>query len=466
MPIEETSFLTPLGIEFIVVACALMLILPRRYALAPVVILTCYMTMGEDVLIGGLHFTMIRILVLVGWLRILIRGEILKGLRMNPIDKMFLAWVTSNFILNTILWHNSQQFINRLGFAYNAIGMYFLFRFLVRDVDDVRRLFKMTAPFIIPLALIMIHEKQTDQNVFAVFGVVDPITRIREGVLRCQGPFAHPILAGTFGATLLPYFLALWWQKGINRVLAIMGVLASFIICYTTGSSGPMFALIAGILGFAAWRIRTKLYLVRRGIVLGLVCLQAVMKAPVWFILQHLSLFSGSTGDQRALLIDRAAHHFFEWVLFGTRNTFIWGPDQNMTDITNTYIFQGVEGGLLTMILFIAVMVRCYRGVGVTVSKMEDKPLADRICVWALGAALFAHTLNFISIQYFDQNIVNWYLLLAMISTVSGTYLLEKQTAEGRVPFLREAVGGRTAPSWKAKNSVSPPSRNQLRRGW
>jgi len=452
MPVEETSFLTPLGIGFIVAACLLILILPRKYALVPVVILTCYMTMGEDVLVGGLHFTMIRILVLVGWIRILIRGEI-RGLQFNPIDKMFLAWVASDFVLNTILWHTGQAFVNRLGFAYNAIGMYFLFRFLVRDLSDVKRLFKMTAPFIVPLALIMVNEKLTDRNIFAAFGVVDPYTRIRDGVLRCQGPFAHPILAGSFGATLLPYFLCLWWQKGFGRILAMLGAAASFVICYTTGSSGPMFALMAGVLALIAWPFRKKLYLVRRGIVLGLIGLQAVMKAPVWFIFQRVSLFSGSTGDHRATLIDQAFHHFFEWALLGTQNTYIWGPDQNSTDITNTYLFQGIEGGLLTMILFIWVMVRCYRGIGLTVSNMEKESFSDKIAVWALGAALFSHTVNFFSIQYFDQNIVNWYLLLAMISTIAGVHLLTKQAIGYRVPLRTKLAGVRTIESpevsWK-----------------
>jgi hypothetical protein len=39
--------------------------------------------------------------------------------------------------------------------------------------------------------------------------------------------------------------------------------------------------------------------------------------------------------------------------------------------------------------------------------------------VWAIGAALFANAVAFFGISYFDQTIVVWYALLAMISTVT-----------------------------------------------
>jgi hypothetical protein len=37
---------------------------------------------------------------------------------------------------------------------------------------------------------------------------------------------------------------------------------------------------------------------------------------------------------------------------------------------------------------------------------------------WALGAALFAHAVTFISVSYFDQNVIIFYLLLASISVL------------------------------------------------
>jgi ABC-type Mn2+/Zn2+ transport system permease subunit len=47
--------------------------------------------------------------------------------------------------------------------------------------------------------------------------------------------------------------------------------------------------------------------------------------------------------------------------------------------------------------------------------------------LWAMGAALFAHAVTFISVSYFDQNFVNWYLLLAIIGTLTGPFLVLKR---------------------------------------
>src|SRR5579872_4372659 len=136
MPTDGTTFINPIGLGFTLLMGALMLALPRRYALAPVIILTCYMTMGERLMIANLNFTMIRILTLFGWMRLILRQEFIK-LRLNAIDKALLWWTCSAIVLHTFLWQTWHEFINRLGLAYDAIGLYFLFRFLVRDRDDI-----------------------------------------------------------------------------------------------------------------------------------------------------------------------------------------------------------------------------------------------------------------------------------------------------------------------------------------
>jgi hypothetical protein len=55
---------------------------------------------------------------------------------------------------------------------------------------------------------------------------------------------------------------------------------------------------------------------------------------------------------------------------------------------------------------------------------MEDvQPRRDQLCVWAMGAALLAHVVSYISVSYWDQNIVNWYMLLAMIATATDQFV-------------------------------------------
>jgi len=423
MPTEDISFVTPLGLGFTVLMGVLLLFLPRRYALVPVVILTCYMPMAERIIVLGLHFPMIRVLLLFGVTRVLIRREC-RGMQWNPIDKA-MAWYTlAAIVMHVLLWQTWAEFINRLGFVYDVAGSYFLFRFLIRGLDDITRLFKITAFFIVPLTLAMLLEHQTGRNVFVPLGGVPP--ELRDGEFRARGPFMHPSLAGTLGGSVLPFFAALWFQG--NSLLGVMGVISSTIIVTTTRSSGPIMTYLASLLGLGMWFWRKRMRAVRWGIVLGLLGLHMVMKAPVWWIIMHMAIVPGSDAYHRSEIIDAAIRNFSDWWFVGTKSTEDWG--YYLHDVTNQFIWEGVNGGLLQMVLFITIIVLCFRGVGRTVMGMEKEPFALRFCVWALGAGLFSHIVTFFSISYFDQNFVNWWMLLAMISTVSAPFISIKEKAQ------------------------------------
>jgi hypothetical protein len=260
----------------------------------------------------------------------------------------------------------------------------------------------------------MFVEKMTGQNFFAVFGGVPAITPVRDGVLRCMGPFGHPILAGTVGAALLPLFVALWWQGSGNRLQALLGIASSSIIVAVSGSSGPVMTCTAALVGLAMWPMRRHMRLVRWGILLVLVGLHLVMKAPVWFLIARANVFSASTGFHRALLIDLAIRHFGEWWLVGTKLYPEW--DLGMFDVTNEFVWNAVNGGLITLLLFVGIIALCFRAIGRAIQALEGEPRKVQVYLWAMGASLFSHVITFISVQYFDQTIVIWYLLLAMIS--------------------------------------------------
>ena len=416
---ENITSITPLGMGFTALMCLLLIFLPRKYALVPVIILVCNMTMGERVAVAGLNFTMFRILILVGWVRMLVRGEI-KSFKLNAIDKTLIWLMISSVITHVLLWQTYGAFQNKLGQAYNAIGLYFLFRFLLRDTEDIVRLIKVIAWCVIPLAGFMITENLTGHNLFAVFGGVPESTSIRLDTLRVQGPFSHPILAGTFGATLLPLFVGLWKLEKGNRKVSMLAIVSCVAITLTSASSGPLLAFFCGLLAMAAWPLRNHFNKLRWGLLIALVGLELVMKSHIWFLMARVNVFSGSTGFHRAYLIDRAIANLDDWWLIGTKSTAAWADqDAHLFDVTNQYIAYGADGGLITMLLFILVIVHCFRAVGLTVRGLEPESPNLQICIWALGAALFCHTVTFLSVSYFDQNFVNWYLLLAMISTVS-----------------------------------------------
>ena len=402
------------------------LLLPRRYAFIPIIISACYLTLGQRIIIATADFTMLRIILLFCWIRIILRGEI-STIKLNTIDKALILYIISAIITYTFLWNTTAALINRLGFAYDAIGLYFFFRILIRDFDDVELLLKTLAIIIVPLAGLMLVEKVTGRNLFYIFGGVSMFSEIREGSVRCQGAFSHPILAGTFGATSIPFFIALWFRDEGSKTLAIPGFIAATIIAVTPASSGPAIAYLLAIIGMLMWRFREHMRAIRWGLLFSLIALHMVMKAPVWFLIGRLGHLIGGGGWHRSELIDTFIRHFSEWWLIGTTHTRHWMPtgvtySPDQTDLTNQFIRVGVDGGMVTLILFTAVIVFCFRGVGQTLKAAKDEPFATRIILWAMGAALVAHIASFMSVRYFDQIILFWYLLLALISTISSLF--------------------------------------------
>ena len=78
------------------------------------------------------------------------------------------------------------------------------------------------------------------------------------------------------------------------------------------------------------------------------------------------------------------------------------------------------------MVLFIVTIARCCGGIGTAVRRLGPRSLHAQYC-WAMGAALLAHVVTFMSVSYFDQNEINWYFLLDMISTATSSVLAQRK---------------------------------------
>jgi len=381
------------------------------------------MTLGQALVVGGLDFHLMRMLILFGLARIVVRKE-LSGIEVHPIDGVFVAWLLASSFLYLLVDPDRVNITGRLGYAYNALGVYLLIRTSVRNVEDILTVVTASAVFIVPLAVLFAVEGLTGRNPFAALGGVPLPSEVRDGRIRAQGPFLHPILAGTFGATALPLFVGLWVYNRRKRLLATLAVAAAIIIVGASASSGALSALGVSVAALIFWRWRTLTRAVRWGLVAGLLMLAAVMKEPVWFVIARLSDVTGGGGWYRSALIDAAVRHLDEWWLAGTGYTAHWMPtgilaDTNSADLVNEFVLQGVHGGILTLLLFIWMLVKCFKTVGAEAHGI-DNPLGRRFLAWSLGCALLTHVASFFSVSYFDQITIFWYLHIGMVAALAA----------------------------------------------
>lgn len=406
------------GIIFTLVAAGMMLSVPRRWAPLPMIVAAGYVHFSQQLEIGPLHFTEIRILIAIGLLRVLFRGEGIAG-GLNTLDRMVLLWAL--WEVASIVFHKSSVFVFRLGETYTILGSYFLFRVFINDLEDIRHLFKMVCYTLAPLAVTMFIEKRIGQNPLSLIEFGPAGVAVTNGHYRAQGAFAHPILAGTVGGVCLPMAIYLWRQ---NRKAALVGLAATGGIVYASGSSGPIMTAFSAMGAVALWRFRAHLKKLRWLAAAMILALNCVMNDPVYFLMARIDVTGGSTGYFRAQLIRSSLEHFEEWWLAGTDVTRHWMATGQLgntdhTDITNYYIQMAVWGGLPLVLLFVGVLITGFITIGRVLRRYEQAPVDDRLLLWTLGAILFSHATTFMSISYFDQTVVFLFLLLAAIGSVA-----------------------------------------------
>lgn len=411
----------------VLIACSVALLqVPRKWAPVPLLLGCTYMTMGQGINIG-VNLPVYRILLLVGFARVFMKGERLPG-GLNLIDKLMIGWGVWTVFCSLFHDPSREGPVYASGMVFNQALPYFLIRIWCADLDEVSDVVRIIAVLLVPIALEMLSEKVTGKNMFAFLGEVPQNVLIREGKLRAQGPFKHPILAGTVGATCIPLFIGILRR---HKFEAMLGIGAGMFIVFASASSGPVMSLIAAIGGLMLWKWKEGVKVLRYGLVALYVLLSFLMKQPPYYLISKIDLSGGSTGWHRSFLIDRTILFFNEWWLFGADKTRHWMPMQGFakdpyhTDITNYYIGFAVASGLLGMLLVIWMIGTAFRWTGqIHDARIERRP-DDGFMIWCFGACLFSHTVTGISVAYFDQSMLYFWLSVAVISSVYSIVRVE-----------------------------------------
>jgi len=423
----SSSAFSPIALVLVLLASILICVLPRNKAIWPFFLAAILIPMNQVLVIDGLHFPMLKILGLAGLLRVLLakvttKDDIFSG-GINCIDKAMIVLTIFTAIDGILVWRVWGMVVAELGQIYTPFGIYFLLRFLIRDEEDTKQTLRVWACVAVANAAVMICEHLTGRNpVYAMLGGASAsnleAATLRINGLRAKGTFLHEILAGTFGGMSLPLFFGLWWKQKQGRIWAAFGAASSIIIALTAATSTALISLIAAIIGLCCWFMRRHMRAIRWGIVGLIVGLQFVMKAPVWSLINRINIIGDASGWHRYQLVDQCIRHFWDWALIGSRDYGTWGA--NMFDLSNQYVLVADTVGLIPLISFLAIIVFGFKYLGRARHVAEVKGNKENeLFIWAMSAALFANVIAMIGIDYFDQTMVAWYAILAMISAVT-----------------------------------------------
>jgi hypothetical protein len=444
------SVFSPIALALVLLAGLLICILPRSKAIAPFFLAAILIPMNQVVVVGGLHFPMLKFLAIAGivrvvWAKLTGREKIFSG-GVNIIDVGMMTLTVFTAVDGILLWREWGEVVYQMGQIYTPVGLYFLLRFLIQDEEDVKRLLRVWAGVVVAVALVMICEQLTGRNpVLAVLGGVGGSgVEIRDGALRSRGTFMHPILAGTFGGMSLPLFVGLWWKDKKSRTYAVFGAVGAIIIALSANSSTAEMALIAGAVALCFWPLRRYMRAVRWGFVGLCVADELRFKAHFWHLISDIDLTGSSSSWHRYMLLDQCIRHFTSWALVGTKDYGTWGWDA--WDLSNQYVQTADTAGLIPLVSFVVLFVFAYKYLGRARQAAEGDKNRE-LFIWAICAAVFANMLAMFGIDYFDQTMIAWYAILAIVSVVTvGVWakpVTEARTVRigGAVPYSILAPG-------------------------
>jgi len=460
----------PLVAMYLLIAIVMIFVLPRGKAITPFLLAFFTIPIGQVLVLGGIHFTALRILILAGLARRAIfrrsssESEGKYPGRFNGVDWAVILWTVSAAIIFCLEFTETPAFIKSMGDLLDNLGGYLVVRFLIPDGEAMRRTFKTLAAICAILGICMINEQISHINVFGLVGGISSAVTVRAGQIRSAGTLGC-LYAGVFAGVWIPLFLWLW-ADGKSRMVACVGLAGATAMVITSNSSTSWLALMGSLIGLAFWRLRKRMRVIRWGLVLGLVALHLVMKAPVWALIARIDLTGSSSGQQRFGLLDMTIRHFSDWWLLGTPEYVNWGWDS--WDLCNQFVAVALTGGLLTLIFYIAIFKRSFGAIG-TARKLVDGDRGQEWLLWCLGSSLFANVVAHFGINYMAQLIMGFFPLVACISvaTFEATQARVRTTEAPTQVQLAPAPGAeRTYPPFgEAKQEVpnSPAARGTER---
>ncbi len=411
------TYLDPIAAVILVLMGLATLGVSRRYAVWPLIVITCCITQAQRVSVFTLDFPFLRIMAMFGIARVVMRAEY-QGFRWNGLDFAVLGFMGLRWAFTAVGIKTAGTFVAMGGEALDMWGLYFFFRCVVRDFGDFRATIYGFILISIPLSVAFIYEHTALKNPFSIFGGVSDVTRNRDGKLRCMGAYSHPILAGCFWAVLLPYMGSMIRQKGRITFLPLIGIACASIIIITSGSSTPIAGAGLAFLAGCLFLFRSRLKLIRWTGITLMILAQLVMANGVAHLLARTDLVGGSTGYYRYKLIDQFLGHWQEWLVIGSKKgTSSWAVP--MFDIVNYYVVMGLAGGLLFVIALLALLLFAFRNVG-RLRKTVHGNVEAELTAWAIGVGIFVHAMIFLAVTYYGQIVMIWYFSLAITGVVSG----------------------------------------------
>lgn len=349
-----------------------------------------------------------------------------KGLKLEISDFLFIAFAAWMIVIG-VLHEGLPGLQFGGGLAFDLIVPYFIARACIRMPEDFRRVLIYFLPGLAFAGAFMMIESVThvgilrpvSQSIMGSFIQFDSLSSsvdVRWGLMRAQGPFAHPILAGLFVASLFPLYLMIGRHHVIGRV---GGTLTSFFAFFSLSSVAFMLIGINSLLIAYDWLQKRLTMASWKGFVTGVVAVSIVLQLTTAgiarIIINYLTL-NPATGWYRLLIWEygSASVRAHPWFGIGSADyvRLFWMP----ATVDHNWLLVAIRFGLPGAFLYyLAIMLAIWK---LTEATMRSRGITREIRI-GLAFSLISLVFAGFTVAFFGSFSIYFPMLVAAAVSLS-----------------------------------------------
>jgi len=421
--------MTNVTLTIAIVASMLILYLRPVHALAACLIVLMWYPVYLVVTIGTIDISASRIIVTVLLLKCLANNGLINRFKWCTLDRWVVVYILICVIIPCIssVTHTFMQSVeNRSGFVMDSVFFYIVGRLCLVDREAMVDFIKWIGLALIPLALLGIIETTTGWQPFLPLQVFCPwgsevLSVSRFGFYRAVGPFPLSIQYGSFFVMLLPLIYFLRNVPNYPRRLAYLLCGVAIVGVLTSMSGGPMLMIGVAIVCMVMERYKHLIKPAFVGFITCCILVEVISNRHFYDVFVTSFNPMGGAAYHRSRIIDCAIRTFDEWWMVGYRGLDPgWLPISSITftDVTNMFLLNGVNYGILGVIGFCGILVCGMRSMVRLHNRSEDHQM--RAWAWALNSVLVLVIAFSMGGNFMGQVQFLLYIILAMVGSSSN----------------------------------------------
>jgi hypothetical protein len=315
--------------------------------------------------VGGNELTPLKVIVALGVAGWLVNEP--RALRM-PTGYRVSALVFSVYVMLLASSHGRSSIGHGIIYSVESVAIAWLAWRAINSKSDLLKLLDLLIGVMVIAALLAVYETLVGHFLLPAVGSTFFHAPLRDGHIRAQGVFPHPLVLGTALAVMLPVAISrglgtTGWRRAFGAGAALLYALTLILI----SGRGPWLGAAVAVIALALLTHGSK----RLTIIIGLLlCVAAVSISPVEGNVASLltSVFSNENGQEAVYSVRYRKTLLTDSVSYAETHPFGTGPGQEQeahltgtleagthlnNSIDNNYAKYAVELGPVGLLLFL-----------------------------------------------------------------------------------------------------------------